>query len=606
MSEFFRSSIYGLVPERCVDCHETSGLVQCDDCNMISYCGTAHRDEHRSDHHKICEEIKTYRNDLQLKEAALRTHPADFFTTGVGSFWSIRETRPYMMTRLNAASAYVEADTVRGVEEALSHYTDMIRLDRSDHLGVRNIIPGLLLRLRREQECYDFIKYWATTNPKDVNPAADSTTIKSGNAFEPIEELLNGKEELILSQLVILTLLKLRLRFDLSKYETYHRGYIHTRQWGNVPLAPTPGLFDRPMGEIVKKAIDENRTASLPAASTIQAQYQQLLDIVHARNPHFWELMVEGEDKEDDEGNDSERVEAENEEDTTDCDDHGVPRFLVPGAPGSKKEASEAVEHCADAWEESGTALREAMARIGADTAAYVAVYNPSPSGEDAVSSSHASASTLGHDTAPMTWSTPPRILTISLQDDDYIKMRYEDLVTELDAKAATMDWATTSQDALNALNLQPAYNIILITDPAITHQKKLLNRVIDRIRAGATVIIACGFGSSVSQGEFNRMFGRIGLPWKRGSYHRKWMHLRGPPNVSAKLARHLPPRYSQKAVYVCGMDQSAVWYAESDTHDEAAVVFASVGSGKLGYVGDINGEVGSTPVVLAMCGLLG
>lgn len=46
-------------------------------------------------------------------------------------------------------------------------------------------------------------------------------------------------------------------------------------------------------------------------------------------------------------------------------------------------------------------------------------------------------------------------------------------------------------------------------------------------------------------------------------------------------------------------------WYTESETSDEATVVFAKVGLGRLGYIGDVNGEESSDTVVLAMCGLL-
>jgi len=55
----------------------------------------------------------------------------------------------------------------------------------------------------------------------------------------------------------------------------------------------------------------------------------------------------------------------------------------------------------------------------------------------------------------------------------------------------------------------------------------------------------------------------------------------------------------------VKNVEESAVWYAETGFSNEAAVVFANVGSGKLGYVGDVNAEEGSDVVILAMCGLL-
>lgn len=57
--------------------------------------------------------------------------------------------------------------------------------------------------------------------------------------------------------------------------------------------------------------------------------------------------------------------------------------------------------------------------------------------------------------------------------------------------------------------------------------------------------------------------------------------------------------------MYVKGPDRSAMWYTEPPSSTEAAAAFAKVGNGKLGYIGDVNGEKDTTPVVLAMCGLL-
>ncbi|KAI0178858.1 hypothetical protein GGR52DRAFT_533855 [Hypoxylon sp. FL1284] len=49
----------------------------------------------------------------------------------------------------------------------------------------------------------------------------------------------------------------------------------------------------------------------------------------------------------------------------------------------------------------------------------------------------------------------------------------------------------------------------------------KIWERVIDCLRGGSTVVLAACFSSFVNEGQFNRCFGKIGLPWKRGGYHR-------------------------------------------------------------------------------------
>ena len=49
------------------------------------------------------------------------------------------------------------------VEAAHDHVMDILRLNHSDNMGVRDMVPSLKLRLGRDQECYDFCKWWATT-----------------------------------------------------------------------------------------------------------------------------------------------------------------------------------------------------------------------------------------------------------------------------------------------------------------------------------------------------------------------------------------------------------------------------------------------------------
>ena len=152
-------------------------------------------------------------------------------------------------------------------------------------------------------------------------------------------------------------------------------------------------------------------------------------------------------------------------------------------------------------------------------------------------------------------------------------------------------------------LSQEPRPSVILITDGALTRQRKVWERVMDHLREGSTVVVAGCFSSMVTMGQFDRFFARLGLPWRRGSYTRATVKLR-PQVVGGRLASRLPSAYSQKALFVKNVDRSAAWYTEGETSNEAAVAFAKVGSGRLGYVGDVNGEEGSDAVVLAMCGL--
>lgn len=45
---------------------------------------------------------------------------------------------------------------------AVKHARDMLRLCRGDNLGIRDLVPGCYIRLGKDQEAYDFLKWWET------------------------------------------------------------------------------------------------------------------------------------------------------------------------------------------------------------------------------------------------------------------------------------------------------------------------------------------------------------------------------------------------------------------------------------------------------------
>ena len=297
------SMSYRLAPlpsQECPVCASRSGLLRCSGCRVVGYCGTAHQSVHRSEHKTACKAIKKSRENLEREEAALRAQPADFmmpadvFTNGVGRFWGIVGTRDYMRARFAAASALLEVESVRAVEMALDHLKDMLDLCRSDNLGVRDIVPNLLLRLGKEQECYDFLKWWAVIDDKDhyngkynwSDPTQPYLDIHNANVFEPIGILCSGN--LSLTQLAALTLLKLRLYLDLDAYATKAEDMFESDMCYYEP--------DRPVGRLVRARMRTNTMPDLSAtAEILKEQYLELCEVVHKKNPHFWEALVEEE-----------------------------------------------------------------------------------------------------------------------------------------------------------------------------------------------------------------------------------------------------------------------------------------------------------------------
>ncbi|KAI1745293.1 hypothetical protein F4680DRAFT_98436 [Xylaria scruposa] len=767
-------------------------LLLCSGCKVVHYCSTDHQKKHRPKHKAACTSIIKSREILEKEEATLRAHPGDIllpsnvFENGVGRFWGLIDTRSYMRARFAAADALLQIDTIKAAEKALAHFQDMLRLCRSDNLGIRDIVPGLLLRLGREQECYDFLKWWAVIDDEydwgDVNlPYLD---IRGADAFEAVGAFAS---HLSLSQLVILALLKLRLHLDIDSYDPQYSD----SGFGWLSWPPSPTEFIRPIGEIIEKKVETITSLDVPEISeSLKDQYQALFEMVHKENPHFWEALVDA------------------SEDT--------PSLPSAYSRGSVEEAILGVHQCKKAWEESYDAIIMIESEIGNLTkvyegpasasevvntgevtvtserrrgsgrafpskfcapttiarpdslfppsrtgqdqtyhfvhrnnqnqalayadgacsdngqqnpqAAWAAILRPpigdnirpcivsgrlelkGPFGDESVATSnraelraaiavlrrndwradgftsvviatdssylvdgatewvrrwvrngwktrtggfvknqdlwelflgevekyretglevelwkipremneladavaketiHKGAAPtdfenkqLSSSTASARTSGEPHILCLCLEYEGIFNDCYGSLISRITAKAK-LDRATTQKAALDMLTQNPPPSVILITDAGVANLMKVWERVIDCLRGGSTVVLAVSFSSFINEGQFNRCFGKIGLPWKRGAYHRTYVSLR-PGVVNDRLKKKLLSTYSQKALYLQGVAKSDVWYAGE--RDEVAVAFTKVGNGMLGYVGDVNSEAGSEAVILAMLGLL-
>jgi hypothetical protein len=181
----------------CHICPQQNNLSRCSACKVAYYCSPDHQAADRPGHKVFCKGIQKIIFVLGKDEAALRAHPGDIdtpanaFSTAVGKFWSYIGTRNYMKSRNELVHALVRVNTKAAVEAALEHTLGILRLNPQDPMCVRSIAPWLFLRLQRDQECYDFCKWWVTTgsdcdyNWKNAGLAHE--VIKRQDAFESIE-----------------------------------------------------------------------------------------------------------------------------------------------------------------------------------------------------------------------------------------------------------------------------------------------------------------------------------------------------------------------------------------------------------------------------------
>lgn len=231
----------GPLVQRCPLCPPrlvTSDLRRCTGCLALSYCGHEHQTAHRPQHKSVCKKLKKVRAVVAKEEHKVRhatetnNVPANAFATHVGRFFNIVSTRPYMLVRFELAKRLLLLGTVDAVTEGLEHLRDLLRLSEDDDLGVRELVPGTMLRLDLDQECYDFIKWWETADPGNDKKRGDKTLLPflDVHGADPLEDLTFLGEHNDLSSLVCLLILKLKLLIDIRNIKvTRHAlsGYRH-------------------------------------------------------------------------------------------------------------------------------------------------------------------------------------------------------------------------------------------------------------------------------------------------------------------------------------------------------------------------------------------
>ena len=263
----------------------------------MHYCGREHQIAHRESHKQACNAIKKTQKILDREETKLRAHPGDMFTPAnlfeehAGDFWGIMDTRSYMRARYALVEALLKIKTYAAVEAAHGHLMDLLRLCRSDNMGVRDLVPALKLRLGRDQECYDFCKWWATINEDShydwselSNPYLD---IKNANAFESPQPYFVKKYG-SLSHTVAITLLKIRLLMD-----------VCALQDSSVIGKKVPQeILDRVREQLVSgSVVAENKDIMNARDYTawifdLEEQVEELYVAVEELNDEFWPALL--------------------------------------------------------------------------------------------------------------------------------------------------------------------------------------------------------------------------------------------------------------------------------------------------------------------------
>ncbi|KAJ6436856.1 MYND finger [Purpureocillium lavendulum] len=296
----------GLAPRACELCHRKDGLMRCGACQAVYYCGRECQAADREDHKIPCKVIKKARLHYEREYEKLRDLPGDFLTpekvfeTQVGHFWGILETRPYMRARYGLVDALLLSYGTAGgpvdvVQTALDHLLDMLRLSRSDNMGVRQLVPSLYVRLGRDQDAYDFIK-WNTATSKDSSYDYGDTSlpyldIKNADVFESPDEAWLNERWMDLSHVVAVALIKVRILLDLQAMQN-----AEVALRGAVPAEIVELIRGQLVGSAMAVRPDillAKPTETAELTDEVRGHIRALYRAVQGYNAHFWKILVE-------------------------------------------------------------------------------------------------------------------------------------------------------------------------------------------------------------------------------------------------------------------------------------------------------------------------
>lgn len=278
-------------------CPLRTDLLRCGACQAVLYCGAEHQKAHRPAHKTSCGLIKQARAAFERERAALESHPGDMSTPPrpleavPGQFWFWSGTRPYMQRYHDLLSATLNVRTGEAVEAALRYALDMLRLNRGDNQGVREQVPALYLRLGRDQDAYDFLKWYAVSATSSYDWRDTDLPFLDLKGQDALEDWLACATEPVvsLSFAVAMTNLKIRLLLDLrglqaevDKKKGQDFGYEEKMAWIREE-AISDVLYGR--RDVVERADYKDLITSL------QAQVAALYDRVTELNKHYWPAL---------------------------------------------------------------------------------------------------------------------------------------------------------------------------------------------------------------------------------------------------------------------------------------------------------------------------
>ena len=267
-------------------------LNRCTSCRAALYCGREHQQTDRPAHKSACSKIRKAKLAYEKAERQLRNEEGDdIFQEGPPHFWGILATRQYMRARFALVEILLLVNTEEAVSAVLDHLLAMLQLCRGDNMGVRALVPAMYLRLQRDQDAYDFCKWWVTKGQESNYDWGDKTVpyldTKDADVFEDPMPFVR-KAMTSLSFVVSITLVKIRLLIDLQALQ-------RDKQMA-LPKLPSE-ITDKGSVQCTSSIIQGQREILERDEQTLnitmlQKHVKQLFEAIKDCNRHFWPALV--------------------------------------------------------------------------------------------------------------------------------------------------------------------------------------------------------------------------------------------------------------------------------------------------------------------------
>lgn len=257
----------------------------------MPYCCREHQISDRNNHKVDCSAVKKCKKNLEREEQKLRKNVPE---EGADHFSEVDETHPYMLARHRLVDKLLNIRTYDAAKAAFNHFMEMTRLCRGIN-AFQFIVPALFIRLGKIQECYDFLKWYATTGSREdydwENMNQTYLDVRDADVFESIAEFT--AESADVGYILPLMLIKMRLLMDIKSLQ-------NSDFLDELEMLP-PEMVDRIRKEVAGKIVSKRTGIFMikeqdRLIEKLEQQMRELYIFANKKIERFWARLLIAED----------------------------------------------------------------------------------------------------------------------------------------------------------------------------------------------------------------------------------------------------------------------------------------------------------------------